>query len=226
MIHAKKTQIIKFFLAMISIIIFCINSYSWWWANGTGNAYYTGDDNQGISGISCVAGNSLDYYIAKAAEYFLDSYANVLVFMGKIEMSFYRELNYRDLSKLIDLTLIKVEQAWYNYILLKETADKTPYNQVVIETLKNFDYEQFMQTNSLNREIFLEVKEYLSNGRVSEIYGKLTCDIEAIYNLLQAVKLSIDKNRFPPVKTVRKLNQVYSESLLFGQYTSCVFDSL
>jgi hypothetical protein len=45
-------------------------------------------------------------------------------------------------------------------------------------------------------------------------------------DLLQKVKKNIDKYLFPPVGTVKQLNQTYSFSLLFGQYVADVFESL
>jgi hypothetical protein len=109
---------------------------------------------------------------------------------------------------------------------LKETAENTPYNPVVIEALKKFDYDRYSEINWLNIEIFAQVKSYLIDGRVTEIYGKLHADMNTMIYLLKLIKKYIDNNMFPPVKAVRILNQTYSSALLFGQYVAGVFDSL
>jgi len=110
---------------------------------------------------------------AADAGYFLDSYSYTLQFMRKVELSGNRELNYPELSQLLNAALFNMQQA-----------------------------------------------------RVTEIYGKLLADMEAILYLLKLVKKYVDANLFTPVKVVRKLNQTYSTALLFGQYVTGGFDSL
>ncbi|UCH94931.1 MAG: hypothetical protein JSV88_32405 [Candidatus Aminicenantes bacterium] len=213
----KNVSILKIFMVITAVMLFSINSFSLWYANGSGGAYEGGGDNETTS---------IDQFIVEGAGYFLDSYAYTLRFMREVELSANRELNYPELRQLLNSALFNMEQARSTYMLLKETADNTPYNPVVIEALKNFNYDLFRESNGLNHEIFTDVKSYLIKGQVREIYGKLLSDMENMINLLQTVKKKIDKNLFPPVNTVRQLNQTYSVSLLFGQYTSGVFDSL
>jgi hypothetical protein len=220
MSNPKKVSILKILLVMTALMIFNTNSFSLWWCNNSGIAFDGGDEGESTS-IDLI-----DQYIAEGAGYFLDSYSYTLQFMRKVELSINLELNYQELSQLLESASINIEQAIANYKLLKETADNTPYNPVVIEALKNFNYDLFRETDVLNNEIFIEVKSYLIKGQVREIYGKLLSDMENIINLLHAVKKNIDKNLFPPVRTVRQLNQTYSASLLFGQYTAGVFESL
>jgi hypothetical protein len=216
----KNITILRILLVITSLLIFSTNSYSYWYANGSEDAY-----NGGGNGLSAPTGR-IDQYIAEGAGYFLDSYSYTLQFMMKVELAINRELNYRELSQLLYAASINMHQAMYTYKLLKETADITPYNPVVIETLKNFNYDLFCENNGLNKEIFAEVKSYLSKGQVREIYGKLLAHMGIMIDLLQVIKRNIDKNLFPPVETVRQLNQTYSFSLLFGQYVAAVFDSL
>jgi hypothetical protein len=146
--------------------------------------------------------------------------------MRKVELADNRELNYPELSQILDSALVNMQQARDTYKLLKETADITPYNPEVIEALKNIDYDRYCEENGLNDEIFNRVKSYLVKGQVTGIYGKLLADMGIMVDLLQKVKKNIDKNLFPPVKTVRQLNQTYSFSLLFGQYVAGIFEAL
>jgi hypothetical protein len=119
-----------------------------------------------------------------------------------------------------------MQQARDTYKILKETAEITPYNPVVIEALKKFDYDRYGVINWLNKEIFAQVKSYLIDGRVTGIYGKLHTDMNTMIYLLKLIKKYVDLNLFPPVKVVRKLNQTYSSALLFGQYVAGVFESV
>ena len=217
----KKVTILRIFLVMILLAIFSTYSFSWWYANGTEGAYNNGSGDGLGAPTSPIA-----QYIAEGAGYFLDSYSCTLQFMTKVELSSQRGLNYPELSQLLDAAIINMEQARYTYKLLKETADNTPYNPAVIESLKNFNYDLYCKTNGLNKEIFTGVKGYLSKGNVTGIYWKLLEDMGIMVNLLQELKKNIDNNLFPPVGTVRQLNHTYSTSLLFGQYVAGVFEEL
>jgi hypothetical protein len=201
-------------------MIFNHNLFSYWYANGSECAYDC--DCEGLSASI----SPIDQYIVEGAGYFLDSYSYTLQFMRKVELADHQGLNYPELSQILDSALINMEQARYTYKLLKEAAEITPYNPIVIEALKNFDYDRYCEINGLNKEIFNGVKSYLIDGRVTGIYGKLLADMDAMLFLLKLIKKNIDNNLFPPVKTVRKLNQSYSTSLLFGQYVADVFESL
>ena len=198
------------------------NSFSLWVSNGSGTAYDGGGEGLNTSTSTAQIGQ----YIVEGAGYFLDSYSYMLQFMRKVELADSRELNYPELSQLLDAALVNMQQARDTYKLLKETAGITPYNPEVIEALKGFNYDLYCETNGLNKEIFTGVKSYLINGRVTEIYGKLLADMDTMIYLLKLIKKYIDINLFPPVKAVRKLNQTYSTSLLFGQYVADIFEAL
>jgi hypothetical protein len=218
----KNFKILRILLVITALLIFTTNSFSLWYANGSGGAYGGSGDGDGLGATS----GQIDQYIVEGAGYFLDSYSYTLQFMRKVELADHQGLNYPELSQLLDTALVNMQQAMDTYKLLKETADITPYNPEVIEALKNFNYDLYGETNGLNKEIFAEVKSYLIKGQVREIYGKLLSDMGIMIDLLQKVKKNIDKNQFPPVRTVRQLNQVYSISLLFGQYVAAVFADL
>jgi len=221
MSYKKTVTILRIFLVMTALMVFNINSFSYWYANGSENAY-----NNGSGDGLTVSTSPIAQYIAEGGGYLLDSYSCTLQFMTKVELAGQRGLNYAELSQLLDAAIINMEQARYSYKLLKETAEDTPYNPAVIEALKDFNYDLYRETNGLNKEIFTGVKSYLSSGNVTGIYGKLLADMGTMVNLLQTVKKSIDKNLFPPVGTVRQLNHAYSTSLLFGQYVAGIFEAL
>jgi hypothetical protein len=209
-------------MVIAAVMMFTTKSFSLWYANGSENAY--NGSGEGLYTSTSTA--HIGQYIVEGAGYFLDSSSYMLQFMRKVELAGSRELNYPELSQILDSALVNMQQARDTYKLLKETAGITPYNPEVIEALKNFNYDMYCKTNWLNKEIFTGVKSYLINGRVTETYGKLLADMYTMIYLLKLIKKYIDNNLFPPVRTVRLLNQTYSTSLLFGQYVAGVFEAL
>ena len=88
--------------------------------------------------------------------------------------------------------------------------------------MKDFDYNAFQKENGLKPEIFSSVKAYLGNGEIRKLYYDFSSTIEDIISLLKQVKGQLDAGNFTPVKEIWKLNGLFSESLLFGQYVSQV----
>jgi hypothetical protein len=126
----------------------------------------------------------------------------------------------------VDKALKNMESARETYCNLIRIADNTPYNQAIIEKLKSFDYEAFQEENGLNSFVFSYVKAYLGNGEIRKLYYDFSSTIEKIIGLLKQVKGQIDAGNFTPVKEIWKLNGLFSESLLFGQYVSQVLYSV
>jgi hypothetical protein len=209
----KKYSILRVLLGIIMIIFLNLNSFSWWYANHTNNAYGgDGESSPAMSGL-----------IIDGAGYFLESYANTLIFMKKIEWSGKTALDYNELKNLVDKALDNMKSANETYVFLKQAADAAPYNPAVIDALKHFDYDGFKEANSLNGDIFNQVKGYLVKGDIRGAYARILLDTENLIILLERIKVQVDAGDFPVIGDVWNLNHAYSQSLLFGHYLSRVF---
>ncbi len=212
----KKHSILKIIAGILFIMTMSVTAFPWWYANHSGRGF----DGDGESSIS------LEDYVIEGAGYFLDSYANTLVFMKKTELSGREGMDYQESALLLDRALKSMEQANNTYIHLKELADGTPYNPGVIDALKRFDYDAFRETNGLDihDRIFARVMEHLGKGDIRSIYGDIIVDTGNILNLLKRVKEQVDAGLFPSSADVWKLQRTYSDSLRFGQCVARVFE--
>ena len=202
----------KITLGVICLILLNVYSYSRWWCNYSDNAF----DGK-ITIKDC---------IASGAEFFLDSYSNTLLFMKKTESSSFEDLNYEELGTILDRALSSMNLANEAYVELKQAADHTPYNPVVINALRNYNYDNFRESTPVNDAVFTEVKMYLLNGDIRGVYGKILADTDNIVNLLKKVKSSVDEGKFPSLNDVWNLNQAFFNTLLFGGYVAKVFHEL
>ncbi len=201
----------------IGILVFFSNySFSIWVCNTPPIIFNGSDDSQ----------TSLDNYVIDGAGYFLEAYSNTLLLMKKIEWSNKEGLKVDELNLLVDRALKNMESAREAYGNLTRAADSIPYNQSIIEKMKRFDYDAFQKENSLNPEVFSEVKVYLANVQIRKLYYYFSSNIEEITGLLKQVKGQFDTGNFTPIKEIWKLNGLFSESLLFGQYVSQVLYSV
>jgi hypothetical protein len=111
-----------------------------------------------------------------------------------------------------------MEKAKENYEFLKQIADTTPYNPVVIDKLLSFDYSGFCRERGLNKDAFEDVKQFLGKGDARGVFNKILTDTTVILNSLNTIKISVDMKRFPLLSNLWRLNQRFAETLLFGQY--------
>ena len=202
----------KITLGVICLILLNVYSYSRWWCNYSDNAF----DGK----------ITIQDYIASGAEYFFDSYSNTILFMKKTESSSFEDLNYEELGTILDRALNSMNLANEAYVELKQAADHTPYNPVVINALKNYNFDGFQESTPVNAEIFTEVKMYLLNGDIRGVYGKILADTDNLIILIKKVKASVVERKFPPLTDVWNLNQAFSNTLLFGGYVSRLFHEL
>lgn len=92
-----------------------------------------------------------------------------------------------------------------------------------IDKLKTFDYDGFESTHHLNGVIFDKVEEYLKKGDITGAFKACRTDILGIIVDLEEIKGYTTTNQLPDLKMLWSLNELCSESLLFGQYAARVF---
>ncbi|HLP45970.1 MAG TPA: hypothetical protein VK469_08490 [Candidatus Kapabacteria bacterium] len=166
---------------------------------------------------------NIESYIIEGAGYFLISNTDFLLFLNKIEMSELNGVDYNQIRTILDRAIENMEKANLIYTSLVLITTNTPYKQNFIERLNVFDYAGYQKQYGLNGIIFQEVALYLKNGDVTSIFTRILGRTGAILNSLYAVKKEIDANTFPGISNLWRLNQYYSETILFGQYSAEVF---
>ncbi len=213
MSQGKKLSIPMIFVFTFLILFLSTNIFSLWYLNYSDIAYGgDGESSPAMSGL-----------IIDGCGYFLESYANTLLFMKKIEWSGKTALDYDELKNILEKAMDNMKSANETYVNLKQAADAAPYNPAVILALKNFDYDGFKEANSLNGDVFNQVKGYLVKGDIRGVYARILLDTENLIILLERIKVQVDTGDFPVIGDVWNLNHAYSQSLLFGQYLSRVF---
>jgi hypothetical protein len=180
-------------------------------------------DRGGTSSLAVPSSQTIEQYIVEGAGYYLQSYSDMLLLLNKVEMSEIYGLNYEEAQGIINSAINRLENAKTAYFGLKTLAAVTPYNPDVIHLLVTFDYKNFQKEKGLNPYIFNQVETFLSKGDIRGVYDKLYEDIDTILGKLYNVKYSLDKNEFPVLEELWRINQVYSESISFGQDVAEVF---
>jgi len=213
MVKQNKKLMIKIFIVFFFIIAIEKGIDALIIANRGDCAFGGGGEKEG----------SIKSYIIEGAGYFLSSYSDTLLFLNKIEMSELIGVDYKELRAILYRAIENMEKARDAYSNLKQMADNTPYNQAMIDQLLSFDYAGFQNEKVLNNTIFKTVESYLSKGDVRGFFTLLLSNSEQILNKLYTIKAWVDTDTFPGLSTLWRVNQVFSETMFFGQYGAEVF---
>lgn len=209
---------VKLFTVILFILILGSNAFPHWYVNKSD----VGFASTGVSGAAVY----LENYVVEGAGHFLDSYANTLLFMKKLELSGKDSAVDVEAALLLNNALKSMEMANRTFLELKRLADITPYDTAVTDALRQFDYDKFRAAYNIDDKIFDRVRDYLGKGDIRAVYRDIAIDIDTIIKRLKQVKTQVDAGIFPATWDVWSLDRAYSDSERFGQYVARVFDAL
>lgn len=218
----KKTLLIL----VLVMAVFTGQIFAFAYANHGCRAYNNCGDEGTTAGIASIMTLSIGQLSDQGAGYFLLSHSDFSLFLNKVEMSELNGLNYQELQVLLDSAIANMEGASYAFSTLIQLALEKPYNPVVLNQLKHFNYQGYMTDNGLNSVIFSSVKACLAKGDVTGAYIKLKADMDDIIQQLYIVKAGVDLNIFPDISQLWRVSQSFSDSKMFGQYMSEVMMNL
>ncbi|MCP5107334.1 MAG: hypothetical protein GY950_28365 [bacterium] len=213
MIKQNKQFILKIILCISVLLLVNINALSYVIAN-RGECTFEDCGEKSIS---------IKSSIIYGAGYILKSNSEMMLFLNKVELSELNGINYNEIGNIINSAIENMEMAKEYYIYLKQTADSRAYNPAMIELLVSFDYAAFQKEKGMNATVFQDVQKYLSKGDVRGVFSRLLTDTGDILEKLYMVKEYIDAENFPELPTLWRVNQDYSEIILFGQYSAEIF---
>ena len=218
----KLKKFLKVFIVGFVCFFLVLNhSYSRINCNGAGGGYGDGDGSD--DGSICSYGGTIEFYIVQGAGYFLKANSDIQILLRHVELQELEGIDYQEMQRMVNSALENMNNAKQTYEILILTALKTPYNQSVIDILKDFDYESFMKENGLNGVIYEKMRGFLQKGDITGVfkYTYSRC-LEIIY-LLDAINLAVSRYYLPGLSIFWRLNESTADVSLFGSYVARVF---
>ena len=191
------------------------------WYNGS---YYVFQDLDGVS--ENPQDKTLREYAIEGAGYFIESYSDYLLFLNKVELAELRGFDWNELRFILDRVIEKLEYANDLMGQLKLKADVKPYNPIIIDELLNFDYDAFWEQEKLNESVFKQVKDFLSQGKIREMYGQALLQTRDILLSANVIKERMEEGAFPEISNLHALNEKYVQCLLLGKYVAQTFQKI
>jgi hypothetical protein len=209
----------KILTAMIFVALITLNLNGWFVLNDTEGAFNPNPCKDCKSYTSL----ALEQLIVTAASYFIQSNSDYQLFLKTIEMSDIYGINNEDMINTIDNAIKNMGLANETYYQILQVSSLMEYNPAVLEKLKYFDYDSYRYVNHLNPSIFQQVKQLLKPGDVRGCYQRFYNATNEILERLRNIKTSADTFIMPRISDCWRLNQLYMEIGLLGQYTAEVF---
>ena len=177
----------------------------------------------GSTGLYVTASSDLmGMYITEGAGHVLGAYSGIGSFLRQYELSGLYGIDTAEIRDNLYKIIEDLENARDMYFIINYFAAITPYNKTMIERLKSFDYAEFEKNEGLLAPVFDQVEGFLKNGNVRGVFAKVLKDIDVLLYQLYSIKKAVDADITPDIKSSWKLNQTFSETILFGQYFSRV----
>jgi hypothetical protein len=208
---------IKFLLVCFIIFVFSFNAFSYFFGNGAGGGY--GDGVEGTIG-KC---STIETYIIEGAGYFLKANSDILSYLNRVELSDSEGIDYNERLAVLNSAYYNMLQAKNRYDTLIGIAGLTPYNENVIAALKDFNYDEFSGKNLLNIAILKEVESYLNKGDITGAFKNIRIKFVEIIDRINTIKGYLTSGKTAEITELWRLNQDFSQTLLFGQYIAEVF---
>jgi hypothetical protein len=215
----KKKRAFVMFVLLISVKSLC---FGWVTVNGSESAFTPPRNGLELSGSSS---KTMRQLVAEAASHFFYANSHFQIFLGRVELLDEDE-NLSNLESILNDASYDMSKALENYKELVEMAKITPYNESVIQLLKNYDYDGFQEENKILPSVFQDVKEYLVQGDVIGVYQKIYDDTDSICKSIDDIKSNLDLQLCLTIDKIRNLSHMIMTSALFGHYIALVFAQL
>jgi hypothetical protein len=218
MTKASRAIISKVFFATLLVLLITNSIYPLVMGNFSENAYDgSTDDNTEKLTIS------LSNYIVNGAGYYLKAYSETLMFLNRVEMSEVAAQDFNEMLDIVNRAIDNIKIAGEYYRSINARLAYLPYDFNIFYRLLYFDYAGFQREKGLNASIFQKVRYYLGYGDVNGIFSTLQTDTENILSRLYTIKSMVEAGQYPDLENLWRINQQFSETMLFGQYTSEIF---
>jgi len=212
--QSGKHPIFTVSIVCIILLLSSNNLFSRIFCNGSGSGY------ECPTCLGAESPTAIESMIIEGAGYYSQGNSYIQKLLNRVELQDFKEIDFSEMQVLVKSALENITNARLTYEKLVNKAEDTPYNPVVIERLKSFDYKTFMFENRLNEKVFKQVEGYLSAGDITGAFKHVLAVIKKIERLLIVVQTGMDFNRMEPFW---KINEMCSEFSMFGSFVARVF---
>ncbi len=158
---------------------------------------------------------------------FLKAHSEATVFLSLYELAdLQNEFNIIDSNTAIKSAIQSIDNALASFNNAVNIGKKIGYNDVKTTMFTAFNYDALCIDRRFNVEIFARVKSFLQKADIIGIYQENISNIGEIRTILTDIRDTLNLNKKPSVELCWKLSQGFSETELFGNYSTVVGNNI
>ena len=168
-------------------------------------------------------GAAIESRVIGGTSMFLQSNADAFLLFSEVETGFGNNFNFNKALELADSAVKKLNTSREYYAQVLAIAVSTEYDQPGLDRLRKFDFKGFIAANGLVAEIMERVAVHLREGDIPGVLRQNLKNIDEILIGMKEVQGLMEKEIQPPLESIWNLLQMYSEAILYGNYSTLVF---
>lgn len=211
--------------------------------NGTGGGYCTSSTNNaktiyndsdcGTSGSSVTGINqslsaamSIEAMVEEIAASFLASNSDCQLLLNKFEMARKKGFDFYAARINLQNALEKLQLANEYFLVLIEVVEHTPYNEVFIKKLINFDYNHFLIKHNPDPRAVAQLASFLGKGDLTGLIKYKHSLLVNIESLIYEIKSRVDNGNLPDLDNLWHVSEKYAYYSLLGQYEAQIYRAM
>jgi len=223
MMYKFKRQYVRLVIGLCLLLI--LNEFSF--SLIVGNYLQRGFQEPSNLSATNTESATIEALIINGAGHFLAGNAKFLTLLNRVEVSTNTTASdYSEWKTILSNAIAEMNKAKETYTYLVEKANATPYEQSMIELLMDYDYDSFREERQLSGNAIDRLEKLFKNGDVRGTFTALLFDTEKLISMLNSVALYLEAEKFPAITDLWRINQQFSETMLFGQYAAEVMYSI
>lgn len=168
-------------------------------------------------------GKAIDSRVIKGTSVFLESNADAFLLFSEVETGYGADFDFKRGVELADSAIEKLICSRENYAQVLASAVVSEYDAAALDRLRCFDYRGFAFKNNLMVQVMDRVAESLSNGDIPGVLRQNLAHVDQIILGMQKIRELMQQGVRPPIESIWKLLQGYSDAILYGNYATLVF---
>ncbi|HDP95416.1 MAG TPA: hypothetical protein ENN40_08675 [Candidatus Aminicenantes bacterium] len=168
-------------------------------------------------------GKAIESRVMKATSIFLESNADAFLLFSEVETGYEADFDFKRGGELADSAIEKLACSREHYAQVLAVAAVSEYDAAALERLRCFDYRGFATKNNLLVAVMERVAKNLSNGDIPGVLRRNLAHVDQIILGMQKIRELMQQGICPPIESIWKLLQNYSDAILYGNYATLVF---
>ncbi len=151
---------------------------------------------------------------------FLKSKAAFYMLLVEYEKSCNQPADIQKMNEYLEETIASLEVSVDFYIRARDIGQRIGLNPQKLDWFRTYNYNMLVANQHLKPDMSMKVRQYLSKGDILGVYNQNIFNINDLLVELTGMRLKLAKKIKPDVTAMWRILEKYTDTLLFGTYST------